>query len=136
MFYSEVPYEKINKKNFLTMSHHGVLQHRMGEQTFTSLDKWEAEYKMYCRLMRIKSLFYFRYWKAFYVWRKNVLFMKYEKAKKNVNNDLFILNQHLREALLKIQSMIYFMENDSYVDDIVLELPRPLFYFIEDQVYF
>lgn len=115
------------------MSSHGVLQHRMGEQTFTNLDKWEAEYMMYCRLMRIKSLFHFRSWKAFYVWRKNVLFIKFEKAKKNIATDLFILNNHLRMALLKIQSMIYYMLESSYVNTAITE-DKPLFYFIEAQV--
>lgn len=115
------------------MSSHGVLQHRMGEQTFTNLDKWEAEYKMYCRLMKIKSLFHFRTWKAFYVWRKNVLYIKFAKAKKSIATNLFILNPHLRCALLRIQTMIFHLVDGSFVDRTALE-QKPLFYFIETQV--
>lgn len=115
------------------MSFHGVLQHRFGEQTFTHLDKWEAEYNMYCRLMMIKSFFHFRMWKAFYVWRKNVLYMKFAKAKKFVGENLFVLNPHLRKALLTIQNMIFYLTDSTFIDLTMIE-DIPLFYFIEIQV--
>jgi hypothetical protein len=51
--FSVVPFEKIDKSNFLTISSHGVLQHYPGGMAFTPLDVWEREYDNYCKLMKV-----------------------------------------------------------------------------------
>lgn len=130
---SMVPYEKVDKKNFLTMSAHGVLQSVGQEQIFTHLDKWESEYNMYCRLMRIKSFFFFRIWKAFYVWRKGVIYEKIKIARNYLTNNLFFLNDLLRDALLNIRGMCYKLFTTSFTDTTDIE-NFELFYFIEAQV--
>lgn len=117
------------------MSRHGVMQHVGGEAIFTSLDKWEAEYNMYCRLMQIKSFFHFRMWKGFYVWRKGVIFKKISNAKKFLEENLFILIPTLRSALLDIQDMCYLMNTTTFTN--ISEIKNwALFYFIERQVRF
>ncbi|KAK9722971.1 AAA+ lid domain [Popillia japonica] len=128
-----VPYEKVDKKNFLTMSAHGVLQSVGQEQIFTHLDKWESEYNMYCRLMRIKSFFFFRIWKAFYVWRKGVIYEKIKIARNYLTNNLFFLNDLLRDALLNIRGMCYKLFTTSFTDTTDIE-NFELFYFIEAQM--
>lgn len=118
---------------FLTMSSHGVMQHLAGEASFTHLTKWEDEYNMYCRLMTIKSFFHFRTWKAFYVWRKGLIFKKISNASTFLNNNLFILTPNLRIALLHIQNMCYQMATTTLTD--VSNIQNwYLFYFIEAQV--
>ncbi|GJQ70897.1 hypothetical protein Trydic_g814 [Trypoxylus dichotomus] len=128
-----VPYEKVDKKNFLTMSAHGVLQHVGEEQIFTHLDKWELEYNMYCRLMGIKSFFFFRIWKAFYVWRKGVIYEKIKSARHYLTNNLFLLNDLLRDAILNVRGMCYKMVGTSFTDITEIENCE-LFYFIEAQM--
>ncbi|CAG2068994.1 unnamed protein product, partial [Timema podura] len=51
---SVVPYEKIDKSNFLTISAHGVTQYYPGDMIFTPLDVWEEEYDKYCKLIKVK----------------------------------------------------------------------------------
>ncbi|KAF2878695.1 hypothetical protein ILUMI_27474 [Ignelater luminosus] len=128
-----VPYEQIDKNNFLTMSSHGVTQHIGGDTIFTHLDNWEAEYNMYCRLMQIKSFFYFRMWKGFYVWRKGIIFKKISSAKTYLQHNLFILIPTLRFALLDIQDMCCMMNTATFTDMSEIE-NWALFYFIERQM--
>lgn len=115
------------------MSSSGVLQHVGAEVYFTSLDKWEAEYRMYCTLMKIKTFFFFRLWKSFFMWRKGIIFRKIDKARKFLDKNLFILNPLLRDSLLDVQSMCYEMLDVTFTDITIIE-EWPLFYFIEAQV--
>lgn len=115
------------------MSCSGVLHHIGNEVSFTTLNKWEAEYKMYCTLMSIKSLFYFRMWKAFYVWRKGITFRKRDSARKYLDANLFILNPMLRDSLLDVQAMCYEMSFKTFTDMTNIQNWH-LFYFIEEQV--
>ncbi|XP_022919976.1 dynein axonemal heavy chain 6 [Onthophagus taurus] len=128
-----VPYENIDQNLFLTMSAQGVLQHHGLEQVFTPLEKWEAEYNLYCRLMRINTFFNFRIWKAFYVWHKTIIFNKIARAKKNLSNNLFILNPLLGPALLNIRNMCEKMADFTFADVSNIE-NWELFYFIEAQM--
>ncbi|XP_018334381.1 dynein heavy chain 6, axonemal-like, partial [Agrilus planipennis] len=127
-----VEYENVEKTNFLTMSSHGVTQFICGEMSFTNLNKWEEEYDTYCRLMRIKSFFYFRMWKAYYVWRKGIIFRKYTSARTALEGNLFYTNAHLREALLNIQNMCFTMIETKFCDLSIVD-NFYLFYFIEAQ---
>lgn len=129
-----MPYEQINdKSSFLAMSASGVLQHNGPEVGFTSLEKWEEEYNMYCTLMKIRTFFYFRLWKAFYMWRKGIIFRKNDKARKHLESNLFILNPMLRQSLLDIKHMCYCMEQVSFTNGSCFQ-DYYLFYFIEEQV--
>lgn len=128
-----VNYREVDKNNFFTMSAKGVMQHVGSEVIFTSLDKWEAEFDMFQRLMKIKTFRMFRKWKGFYVWRKNIIFAKFITAQKNLNHNMFILNPMLRQGLLDIQYMCYKMVDNSFVD-LSENSNIWLFYFIENQV--
>lgn len=128
-----VTYKNIDKTNFLTMSSKGVLQHVGGEMIFTPLDKWESEYNMFCRLMRIKSFLHFRIWKAFYVWKKGLNFKKFSHAQKFLCENLFILIPDLCMGLLKIQSVCLVMMETTFTHVPVID-NFLLFYFIEVQV--
>ncbi|KAJ9600548.1 hypothetical protein L9F63_026314, partial [Diploptera punctata] len=46
-----VPYEKVDKTNFLTISQNGVTQYYPEDMIFTPLDEWEREYDYYCKLI-------------------------------------------------------------------------------------
>nr|CAI5844200.1 unnamed protein product [Callosobruchus analis] len=130
---SIVPYKGVDKSNFFTMSAKGVMQHIGSDIIFTSLDKWEEEYNMYCRLMRIKSFLLFRIWKGFYVWRKNIIFKKFSSAQTSLENNLLILNPIVRNGLLNIQNMCYKMSDLTFTDMSCIE-DLWLFYFIDAQM--
>ncbi|XP_031357040.1 dynein heavy chain 6, axonemal isoform X2 [Photinus pyralis] len=128
-----VPYKEIDKSNFMTMSSHGVMQHVGTEVVFTHLHKWELEYNMYCRLMKIKSFFNFRLWKTFYVWRKGILYKKFQKAATFLNGNLFMLLPSLRVALIDIQHLCYVTAGLNFMDVSTIKNWH-LFYFIEAQM--
>lgn len=128
-----VSYSEAHGDVFLTMTAKGVMQHVGNEMTFTSLDKWEEEYDIYCRLMQIKTFYCFRMWKNFYVWRKNIIYCKFISAQNFLKDNLFIVNDILRDALLNIQLMCYKLWDTSFTNVQIIE-DFLLFYFIEDQM--
>ncbi|EEZ99537.1 Dynein heavy chain, cytoplasmic-like Protein [Tribolium castaneum] len=130
---SVVPFPKVDKSNFFTMSSKGVMQHQGVETVFTPLDVWEREFQMYCKLMHFRTFYRFRLWKGFYVWRKAVVRKKFKSAQVYLNENLFILNNELRAGLLAIQQMCYKMTDISFIDDDTIE-DFLLFYFIENQM--
>ncbi|ERL87542.1 hypothetical protein D910_04933 [Dendroctonus ponderosae] len=128
-----VGYKEVDKNNFFTMSAKGVMQHIGSEVVFTPLDKWEAEYDMFQRLMKIRTFRTFRKWKGFYVWRKNIIYCKFTSAQKHLSQNMFLLNPLLRQGLIDIQYMCHKMVDTSFVELSQTENVW-LFYFIENQM--
>lgn len=82
---------------------------------------------------QIKFFKLYRYWKAFYVWKKSIMFRKYTKIRNKLAKNLFILTPILGKALLSIQAMCCEMYTKSFAD-ITRDMDTAFFYFIEDQV--
>uniref|UniRef100_A0A8C0KKM0 Dynein axonemal heavy chain 6 n=1 Tax=Canis lupus dingo TaxID=286419 RepID=A0A8C0KKM0_CANLU len=59
------------------------------------------------KLTKIPIFALFRKWKAFNVWKKNVRSKKISGCRKSLQKNLFIVNHHLRPALLKINELCY-----------------------------
>ncbi|CAH2103550.1 unnamed protein product [Euphydryas editha] len=127
-----VPYEEIDKKNYLTISPCGVT-HYTNEMVFTKLSEWEQEYTIFVKLTDIKFFRVYRYWKAYYVWRKSILFRKYNKTRTKIAKKLFILTPVLGKALLSIQAMCCDMYMKSFAD-VSRDMDTAFFYFIEVQM--
>lgn len=123
----------MHKTDFLTISKRGVLQTHCRETIFTTLDIWEYEYQMYKKLMKFKTFSLFRMWKAFYVWKKGIFWRKMDNVKEFLENNLFILNPILRDALLNLQAMCFKFMYTSFVNVSNIENFH-FFYFNEDQV--
>ncbi|XP_067839723.1 dynein axonemal heavy chain 6 [Heptranchias perlo] len=104
---SVVAYEDINTNDYYTISQHGVLHMRSEEIDFIELDRWEQEYLYHKKLIRIPVFSLFRKWKAFAVWRKNVRSKKINICRRELQDNLFIVNPSLRPALLNIRDMCY-----------------------------
>lgn len=115
------------------MSANGVLHNLGAEVVFTPLDKWEEEFNMYCRLMKIRTFSNFRKWKGFYVWHMNIIHKKRKFASRNLNTNMLLLNDILRDGLLNIQDMCYRFFDVTFTDVTVVE-NMWLFYFVENQV--
>ncbi|XP_077994098.1 dynein axonemal heavy chain 6-like [Glandiceps talaboti] len=102
-----VSHKNINPLDYSTISLKGVTHFSGDETDFTELDRWEQEYKYYTKLVQIPSFHLFRKWKAFTVWRKNVRSKKIASCKKQLQENLFIVNPSLRPALLNVREMCY-----------------------------
>ena len=115
-------HEHSHKPDHCTISNKGVTRMREDDETeFIPLDRWEQEYTYFRRLVKvclmthfstfrrdvlfciicielivycfqIKVFAQFRMWKAFYVWKKNVHGKKFTDNKKQLNENLFIVN--------------------------------------------
>lgn len=55
--YRVVPFQQIDKTNFLTISKHGVTYHLFGDMQFTPLDEWEKSYDYYLHLVKVNFVF-------------------------------------------------------------------------------
>lgn len=84
-------------------------------------------------IFQIKFFRVYRYWKAFYVWRKSILFRKYTKTRTKLAKNLFILTPLLAKALLSIQSMCCEMYMKTFAD-LSRDMDTAFFYFFEVQV--
>lgn len=103
-----VGHERINKSDYCTVSLKGLTRMRDDDETeFVPLDRAEQEYVCFAKLVKIGIFAKFRKWKAFSVWRKNVSSKILHSRKKTLNENLFIVNQSLRPALLNVREMCY-----------------------------
>ncbi|XP_030047949.1 dynein axonemal heavy chain 6 [Microcaecilia unicolor] len=102
-----VNHEKINKNDYYTISQRGVIHTCDREVEFVELNCWEQEYLYHKALTRIPTFVLFRKWKAFTVWRKNILAKKISECRKALQENLFIVNRCLRPAILNVQEMCY-----------------------------
>ncbi|XP_037589527.1 dynein heavy chain 6, axonemal [Cebus imitator] len=102
-----VSYENINKNDYYTISQKAVTHIYNDDIEFIELDRWEQEYLYHRELAKIPIFSLFRKWKAFSVWRKNVRSKKITGCRKSLQKNLFIVNPHLRPALLKISELCY-----------------------------
>ncbi|CAH0703556.1 unnamed protein product [Spodoptera exigua] len=127
-----VPYENIDKRNYFTISPCGVT-HYSNEMVFTKLPAWEQEYTIFVKLTDIRFFKLYRYWKAFYVWKKSIMFRKYTKIRNKLAKNLFILTPVLGKALLSIQAMCCEMYSKTFAD-LSRDMDTAFFYFIEDQM--
>lgn len=102
-----VPHDNIKPDDYMTISCEGVTRIYDGDTEFTDLDRWEQEYKFYCKLVKISAFKLFRKWRSFMVWRTNVTRHKTEIRRKALQENLFFLNDSLRPALLNVREMCY-----------------------------
>uniref|UniRef100_A0A2R9B1R9 Dynein axonemal heavy chain 6 n=1 Tax=Pan paniscus TaxID=9597 RepID=A0A2R9B1R9_PANPA len=102
-----VSYENINKNDYYTISQRAVTHIHNEDIEFIEIDRWEQEYLYHRELTKIPIFSLFRKWKAFSVWRKNVRSKKITGCQKSLQKNLFIVNPHLRPALLKINELCY-----------------------------
>ncbi|XP_074141707.1 dynein axonemal heavy chain 6 isoform X2 [Sminthopsis crassicaudata] len=102
-----VSYENIIKNDYYTISQRAVTHTCNGEVEFIELNRWEQEYLYHQELTKIPIFSRFRKWKAFTVWRKNVRSKKTSGCRKALQDNLFIVNDFLRPALLRIKQMCY-----------------------------
>ena len=67
-----VNHAQLNKSDHFTVSPDGVTRVHNSEVEFTSLNRWEEEYKKYLEMIKIKTFANFRIWKTFAAWKEFV----------------------------------------------------------------
>lgn len=130
---SEVPYSKINKNGYFTVSKEGVTFWSPTENHFTKLDEWYGEYLKFRELYKIKTFNMFRIWKTFRVWNKNIKWKKFNEARVFIAENLFAANPKLNATLLEIRRDYCELIALKFTDITLLEKWH-LFYFIESQM--
>ncbi|KAE8631104.1 hypothetical protein XENTR_v10001083 [Xenopus tropicalis] len=100
-------HQNINKNEYYTMSENGVTHISDGEVLYLEIERWKQEYLYHKALKQIPTFALFRKWKAFTVWRKNVRAKRINECRKALQENLFIVNEYLRPAILNIQEMCY-----------------------------
>lgn len=68
--------------------------------------QWEREYFLFSRIMRIRFFAQFRMWKAFFYWKKHIRSTKTAKCQGVLVDNLLILNDHLRDPLLRLRETL------------------------------
>lgn len=88
-----VSYDNCDKDEYFTIGQNGVCHFCAGEEIeYTSLERWEQEYKLYLKLIKLDVFYKFRRWKAFSVWHVNVRGQRIKTCREELTNKLFFLN--------------------------------------------
>uniref|UniRef100_A0A336LHG4 CSON012522 protein n=1 Tax=Culicoides sonorensis TaxID=179676 RepID=A0A336LHG4_CULSO len=128
-----VPYSKVNRDEYITMSRHGITYWSATESNFTELDVWMDEFEQYTKLMKINIFKKYRLWKSFKVWLKSIQRRKFNNARQFIAENLFIVTPALGSALLEIRTKINDLNQKDFVDISVIE-NWSIVYFMERQV--
>lgn len=80
----------IGEQEHTTIGPEMVTRRVNGETEITELSRWRAEYASYCKLMTIPLFKNFRCGKAFKTWTKNVRQDKFQKSKKQLEQNLLV----------------------------------------------
>ncbi|XP_058822007.1 dynein axonemal heavy chain 6 [Topomyia yanbarensis] len=129
----EVPFSKVDKHEYFTVSRHGVTYWSDAENHFSPLDAWLVDYAKYKTLSKLNFFRYYRYAKAFRQWRQNIKWEKYESARQTLSSSLFLVMPRLAQALLYMREQYMQLVHFRYFDVSVTEnwhLP----YFVETQM--
>lgn len=100
-----VPHGETDPSDFYTISAGGLTHVQNGQHMFTPLERFEQELEFFSRLSAIPTFYNFRMWKAFAVWRKNVINTKRRQQVATLQENLFVLNGDLRPTLLRVRAL-------------------------------
>lgn len=128
----EVPYSKVDKNQFFTISKEGFTFWSPLENHFTKLDDWYHEYLKYCDLVKIKLFQKYRIWKSFMVWNKAIKWKKFIESRNYIEENLFFANPNLHMTLLHLRKCYCELIDRKFTDIKILE-EWQLFYFLESQ---
>lgn len=129
----EVPFSKVDKHEYYTVSRHGITYWSDTENHFSQLNEWLEDYEKYKKLTKLNFFGNYRFAKAFCQWRQNVKRAKYETAKQMLAASLFLAMPRLAKALLYMREQYEQLIHFRYFDVSVCEnwhLP----YFVETQL--
>ncbi|GMI17677.1 hypothetical protein TrLO_g10552 [Triparma laevis f. longispina] len=92
---------------FYTLSKEGITCENAGSIEFVSLPDFEREYQIYNQISKLPFFRQYHKWKGFTQWKNTVASKRIAGAKKILVEELFILHQDLRPALIKLRRLCY-----------------------------
>eukprot|EP01147_Barroeca_monosierra_P000759 gene759-4049_t len=92
-------------QTFFTLSSQGITQIEGTSASFTPLDRFEQEYKFNQKLRQLPIFYRYRTWKAFNVWRNNVVQTRRHAHTEELCNQLFLHHNVIRPALRQIRDI-------------------------------
>ncbi|XP_065087185.1 dynein axonemal heavy chain 6 [Ochlerotatus camptorhynchus] len=129
----EVPFSKVDKHEYYTVSRHGITYWSDTENQFSQLSEWLADYEKYKKITKLNFFGNYRCIKVFRQWRQNVKWAKYETARQTLSGSLFLVMPRLAKALLYMREQYEQLIHFRFFDVSVCEnwhLP----YFVETQM--
>ncbi|CAH8627144.1 unnamed protein product [Schistosoma bovis] len=103
-----VSFQNINRDDYYTLSLNGCTHLITNDDIeHITLERFETEYKTFKEICQIPTFARFCLWKGFILWRKIIHYIKMDKSKQYLYDNLFILNSSIRPALLNIHEMCY-----------------------------
>lgn len=130
---SEVPFSKVDKHEYYTVSRHGITYWSDTENQFSQLNEWLTDYEKYKKIKKLNFFGNYRCIKVFRQWRQNVKWAKYETARQTLSGSLFLVMPRLAKALLYMREQYDQLIHFRFFDVSVCEnwhLP----YFVETQM--
>ncbi|XP_023141924.2 dynein axonemal heavy chain 6 isoform X2 [Amphiprion ocellaris] len=94
-----------DKDSYLFIDNEYVISVQEGEYDMVTHDRWEEEYNIYCKVMRIPFFALYKKWKPFYVWRTKIRAWKIRLAKESIKNSSCFVSPSLSPALMDIRKM-------------------------------
>merc|ERR1711988_1895354 len=91
--------------NYFTISQDGVTHFSPEYTEFTNIEQWEREFGHFYAIKRIPFFSNFRKLKYFSMWRNIVSSSKLKQASKRLTQQLFILDEVLRDALVETKDL-------------------------------
>lgn len=100
-----VDHKNVDSEDYFTLSGEGVTHFTDSQAEFTPMNLWEHEFRIFSKMKSISFFSKFRLWKNFTMWKRNVHSAKRKISSEFLQSQLFILNNRLRESLLKVRQM-------------------------------
>ena len=100
-----VPHDAIDPRDFYTISAGGITHVVNGISNLTELDRWEREFEQFTRIRRSPLFAKFRMWKAYCIWRLEVVRGKRTEHTETLTRGLFTVDASLQPALLAIRNL-------------------------------
>jgi dynein heavy chain len=106
-----------DQSKYYTLSGKGITQYGPnGPVEFLSLGQWLLERDSYKHIRELDFFKQFKKWKFMRMWKKNIKLKKRSTASGLLEAQLFYLQDHFHESLLKHRKMMLDMSQKKFID--------------------
>lgn len=112
-----VVFGKRDPNKYYTLSGKGITQYNQnGPIEFLSLGQWLLERDSYKHIRELDFFKQFKKWKFMRMWKKNIKLKKRSTASGLLESQLFFLQDHFHDSLLKHRKMMLDMSQKKFID--------------------
>lgn len=98
-----LPNEKCDKKDYYTLSLHGITHFLEGRPDFIELEEWKRERFLFDSVLQIPLFSRYLWWKMFKVWKMWVKYSKIDASRKFLEKNFFRANPTLNAMLIQLR---------------------------------